>query len=733
MSVLESLSGSIADFLVSILSGISLGIDSLVYQLLGYAYNLFNVIASARVLSQDTLATLANRVYIIIGVIALFLVAYALLTAIIDPDKASKGDTSLGKIIPNIAIAIVAIALVPTIFTYAYRIQKDILCDNLIAKWILDSNPISSDDSGAYLATTLFQSFYYPKVSSTDEKANNDSTGITSEEEYNTRLQNITDSEGQPLSTAFDSARKGEKTLGDALGNFNENIKNKEIGYFMIVSTLAGGFCVYVLINYCFDAAKRAIKLAYLQLIAPLPILTIIIPGQKKIFQNWLKKTISCFTEIFVRIFVIVIVAFIAENLPNLVFNMSSMFNDGYGCVTEIGLVTALLVKALLILRLFAFAKEAPKLISDITGFDSKGFKLGISDRLKESGPIGGAIDKLGKTTAGIVTGAVGAGYFALRNKQNPIAAMKYGAAGSLKNKGKGMQFRTMAEKYYNDILNGKGKPSLLTGKQKGADQRLDAYRKAAESGYTDYRKNRYEQDSTYKGFYDAALRKERDSREKNYYNAKKNFNDLIASRDALVQQATNEANINDAKVSSLEQELTNYRNSKEYLQNLSEGKSKIDNYNQQISEAKKAAAESRRNIDVASHSYDAEIENADNLVKKAYAAYSISSDDYKKLATDQARTAYTSLSKDQIKVLSNGDKKLEKSMLQAQEDIDYVVKEENEKAAKKYANSLEGQKYAQVLNESYKLGGYNAAPGTSDKPGAQKPQSGSGKPTGGN
>ena len=54
MSVLESLSGNIADFLVSILSGISLFIDSIVYQLLGYAYNLFNVVASARVLSQDT-------------------------------------------------------------------------------------------------------------------------------------------------------------------------------------------------------------------------------------------------------------------------------------------------------------------------------------------------------------------------------------------------------------------------------------------------------------------------------------------------------------------------------------------------------------------------------------------------------------------------------------------------------------------------------------------------------
>lgn len=479
MSVLESLSGNIADFLVSILSGISLFIDSIVYQLLGYAYNLFNVVASARVLSQDTLATLANRVYIIIGVIALFLVAYALLTAIIDPDKASKGDTSLGKIVPNIAIAIVAIALVPTVFSYAYRIQKIILCDNLIAKWILDTNPTSSDDAGAYLATTLFQSFYYPKTSGDDEKANNNSAGITSEEEYNTRLDNIVDSEGQSLSSAFELVRTGKQTLFDALGNFNKNIKNKEIGYFIIISTLAGGFCVYVLINYCFDAAKRAVKLAYLQLIAPLPILTIIIPGQKKIFQNWLKKTISCFTEIFVRIFVIVIVAFIAENLPNLVFNMSSMFNDGYGCVTEIGLVTALLVKALLILGLFAFAKEAPKLISDITGVDSKGFKLGIRDKLSEVGAFQ-AMAGLGGFVAATANGVVGAG----RVLRDTHQALKNG---SLKNaadtfkKGVGKGIAGIPRKYtsayysYRNAKNAKTMDEVGQAISKGTAQGMSA------------------------------------------------------------------------------------------------------------------------------------------------------------------------------------------------------------------------------------------------------------------
>lgn len=732
MSVLESLSGNIADFLVSVLSGISLCIDSLVYQLLGYAYNLFNVIASARVLSQDTLATLANRVYIIIGVIALFLVAYALLTAIIDPDKASKGDTSFGKIIPNIAIAIVAIALVPTIFTYAYRIQKDILCDNLIAKWILDSNPISSDDSGAYLATTLFQSFYYPKVSSTDEKANNDSTGITSEEEYNTRLQNITDSEGQPLSTAFDSARKGEKTLGDALGNFNENIKNKEIGYFMIVSTLAGGFCVYVLINYCFDAAKRAIKLAYLQLIAPLPILTIIIPGQKKIFQNWLKKTISCFTEIFVRIFVIVIVAFIAENLPNLVFNMSSMFNDGYGCVTEIGLVTALLVKALLILGLFAFAKEAPKLVSEITGVDSKGFKLGISDRLKESGPIGGVIDRVG----GVMTGAAGAGYFALRNKQNPFSAMKYGAAQTFKNKGNGNQFGAGARDYYKNILKRDNEPSLLTGKQKVYDQKLDAYRKKAQNSYTDDVANRLKGSKQYRDKMNELLNGTVEEQYQKIATAQANYNAAKANYDNNMNEISSfekSMEYNDLKNKTIigAQARASDLMSKRYGENFRNDRNHMKEYERLYQTLQRQDIQSllqnkynngELEADSKAAKYIKAVNNYQGLKNNMESANST----LKEVSSELENADKTTL--DYFRNLKTDDKELSTLKDQAQ----FVTNRANEKEAKDYANSLEGQKYAQAMKEFMKQAGvgspvktgeFGAGPNTggSDKPNGQR------------
>lgn len=720
MSVLESLSGNIADFIVSILDGISLFIDGIVYQLLGYMYNLFNVIASARVLSQDTLATLANRVYIVIGVVALFLVAYALLTAIIDPDKASKGEASMGKIIPNIAIAIVAIAVVPTVFSYAYRIQKIILCDNVIAKWILDTNPTSSDDAGAYLATTLFQSFYYPK--------GDNGNGIANENEYNTRLDNIYDSNGQSLTEAFNSAKSGDKTVHEALKDFGKNITNGEIGYFIIVSTLAGGFCVYVLINYCFDAAKRAVKLAYLQLIAPLPILTIIIPGQKKIFQNWLKKTISCFTEIFVRIFVIVIVAFIAENLPDLVFNMSSMFNDGYGCVTELSLITALLVKALLILGLFAFAKEAPKLISDITGFDSKGFKLGIGDRLKESGPIGGTIDKLGKTATGVaagaITGGIGGAYASLVNGAG-LSGFKYGMATGFKNKGN--QFGKVRQNYYTDVVKGKGRAGMFGG-QAFMDKYNDSQRKASTTSYNDSVENRLKGSKQYRNKMNELLNGTVEEQyqkiaaaQANYNNAKtdydnnmKDINNFENSReyndlknktiigaqtraDALMRQRYGEGFRND-KNHMKEYERLYQTLQHQDIQSLLQSK-----YNNGELEADSAAAKYVKAV----NNYQGlknNMENTNSELKEA--SNELESAD--KAALDYFRT------------LKTDDKEL--SMLKDQ--AQFVTDRANEKAAKDYANSLEGQKQIETYAAAMKnLNNPGSGKGISQPPaGGSKP-----------
>ena len=127
-------------FVLMLLSNLFLIIDGIIYGLIGTIYEIFNYVAGSRILTNDAVVKLANKIYLVFGIIALFLVAYALLTSVIDPDKNSKGDTSLGKLLPNIAMAIILTAIVPTIFEYAYKVQNAILCDNVINKLIFGND-----------------------------------------------------------------------------------------------------------------------------------------------------------------------------------------------------------------------------------------------------------------------------------------------------------------------------------------------------------------------------------------------------------------------------------------------------------------------------------------------------------------------------------------------------------------------------------------------------------------
>ena len=319
----------------------------------------------------------------------MFLVAYALISAIINPDNATKGkNSSFSGIVKNIIFAIIGIAIVPTIFDYAYEFQERVLCKNVISNFFAVSPGTKDEgtDFSSEMSVKLFQSFFYAKT--TDE--NNDSN---QDDAYN----NIFSDDGVSLAAAFNSVENDEKSLFDALGNFDKAFDDNELGYLYLVSTVAGLYCAYVLLGFVIDIAIRAVKLSYLQIIAPLPIMTLVIPNQKKVFDNWLKKTTSCFMEVFVRVIAITFAAYAVRYLPEYVFG-----NEMQTCGEGITGVVSLLTRAAFILGIFGFLKQAPKLIGELfPGFDSKGFKLGFKDSFAE---VGG-FRALGATGGAITSG----------------------------------------------------------------------------------------------------------------------------------------------------------------------------------------------------------------------------------------------------------------------------------------------------------------------------------------
>ena len=405
-SILDaSKQATIGQFIQALLSTVCLMIDSMVYYIVSIAFKLFLAISQFEIFSDAAFNDLINRTYVVIGVISLFLVAYALLNAIINPDNFSKGDKSVSKIVKNIVIAIIGIAVVPTVFNWFYEFQSAVLCNNTIPKLLLDR----VDDDGNTVENTatefsalLFESFFYPNsIASVDGEVTALPQAL---EEIKLKSSDpFTGTENYTLAMAYEHAEEGKMFLTTfwpfIMGDWFENsIANNSVQYLIILSTIAGGFCAYVLISMCIDMGIRAIKLGYLELIAPLAIMTKVVPGKDSVFKNWSKKTVSCALEAFVRLFIVVFAIYLVRTIKDIQLEAFG----SYICGLKLGFVLVVLLRALIYCSIFAFIKQAPKFFSEATGIKSDGFKIGLMDKMKENGMIQGLGAIGGGVTAGI-------------------------------------------------------------------------------------------------------------------------------------------------------------------------------------------------------------------------------------------------------------------------------------------------------------------------------------------
>lgn len=509
---------SLGGILKAILGYIFLAIDSVVYFFVAQGFKMYIALAQFKLFDENVFKDLINRTYIVIGVIALFIVAYALINSIINPDNASKGGKSFGKIIKNFIFAIIGIAIVPTVFNYFYYFQRVVLCNNLIPRILLaqkgdnsEADLLNDDKIGTEFATYLFQSFFYPKsienMNMTDidndgdllkSEATNVEVGLiddifNDEETVNIEKYKEYDSATQGkynLQTAYEAAMDGEMfftafrpfLLGDLA--FANSVLNNTVNYMIIISTIAGVYCAYVLASLCIDMAVRAVKLGYLELIAPLPIMTLIIPGKDSVFKAWIKKTTSCAFEVFTRLFIVSFVIYLIRTIPQLF--TATTFSYG-GCTTSFGVITALLIRALVYCGLLTFLKQAPKFLSEATGIKSDGFKLGIADKLGEMALIGGAAKNGVRAAQGAATGALGGlttGLFN-RDKINWKSAAMQGATQGFK--GKGNQFSKQRKSTFQSIGEYEDKDQGLFGGESKVSKYINDHKKDVKKDYTEY------------------------------------------------------------------------------------------------------------------------------------------------------------------------------------------------------------------------------------------------------
>ena len=396
-----------------------IGFVSGIYKLVDYAYRVFMVLAKTNIFSEENFKDITSNIYKILAVAMLFILAYAILLKIVDPDGSTKGIDGK-KTFQNFIIAIILIILCPSIFSFAYGLQSAILDSGIIGGIITGNVGDASSENvtnaniygGILMSVNTFEVFFRPEggLSGSDVKGATNIGEIvaskpvlsldgSSEDLY------INCDGSQSEECSYDAAFLFAQNTGSfaPMKAFALNMYDNEIDFDWFAALIVGLLLIYVIISFCFDMGIRVCKLAFFQMIAPIGIICMAIPKMEDVFKKWLSNTTKTYLSVFIRTLVmsfgVYLISLVAKN---------RLFSDETGGQTGVPIFN-LMAKCFLIMGIVVFIKQSPKLLGDIFGIGDGDMKLGIKDKLKAGGAFAAGA-AIGGATTGLVRNAVNAG-----------------------------------------------------------------------------------------------------------------------------------------------------------------------------------------------------------------------------------------------------------------------------------------------------------------------------------
>lgn len=390
-----TLTGSIiGNWVSNAFYGILLTIDYVIYLAINICYQLFEVVSKVEVFSTENVGVISRRIYTIIGIVMLFVFAYNIILAIVDPDSLSKGEKSVKNIVQNTIISIVLVTLFPLICEYMQIFQNHIIENNTIGNLIMGSTASDSGENGQTkgalnVSVTIFTAFYHP----IDE--NKEPVTLTECESSSVKLCSR-------YKEMADNAKNGIGGLWNFMHDedLKDGIYDDDMEYLFPLSTIAGVVAAYLFLSFSLDLGVRAAKLGALKLIAPIPIFLRITKPKGGQFDKWFSEFTKTYLQVFERIviinFAMLLISFVSE---------INIFASGGGIFINV------IATVVVILGILKFAKDAPKLIEDI--FSVKIPQMSIKKKLNENEyALRGAsvLGAAGTTAVGNVIKGIGAG-----------------------------------------------------------------------------------------------------------------------------------------------------------------------------------------------------------------------------------------------------------------------------------------------------------------------------------
>lgn len=388
-------------------------IDSIVVWLIKNLYVLLVQIANTNVFGSFIYQML-GRIYVFLGIFMLFKLTLSMITYIVNPDAMTDKSKGFSKLITNVVISLILIVTVPSIFREAYRLQALILNSNAVYQIVTGRGaPASTNTNSALaleanaesladqIARSVFSSFVYE-----DKEVSASTTKVEAP-----KCDDAKGCSGGTCTTAECYVAVSTVTKD---GNGTHGFANE---YKFLLSTIVGAVVAYFFLVFCLDAAVRAIKLGVLQIIAPIPILSMIDPkGGNDKLKKWASNCGKEYAGLFIRLAGV----FFATEVIRLITDENTDFLRYYASDGTIGdKPVGFLVKLFIIIGLLMFAKQFPQFIEQVLGIKLSSGDGGFNLKKRLGSMPGMGLAKMAGAGALGFAGGLGANLAAGFNKRN--------------------------------------------------------------------------------------------------------------------------------------------------------------------------------------------------------------------------------------------------------------------------------------------------------------------------